>query len=61
MVAYESFDCSNLDDLHKEIDTLINDGMKAIETMSFASYEVNARRRECIKPDLNEDSRKCAY
>lgn len=46
---------SNLDDLQTELDTLINDGMEAIETMSFASYEVNARRRECIKPDLNED------
>ena len=23
--------------------------------MSFASYEFNARPRECIKPDLNED------
>ena len=29
--------------------------MEAIETMSFANYEINARRRECIKPDLNED------
>ena len=23
--------------------------------LSFANYEVNARRRECIKPDLNDD------
>ena len=46
---------SNLDDLQMELDTLINDGIESIETMSFASYEVNARRRECIKPDLNED------
>ena len=46
---------SNLEDLQTELDTLINDGMEAIETMSFASYEVNARRRECIKPDLNEN------
>ena len=46
---------SNLDDLQTEVDTLINDGMETIETMSFASYEVNGRRRECIKPDLNED------
>lgn len=47
---------SNLDDLQTELDSLINDlndGMEAIETMCFASYEVNARRRECIKPDLN--------
>ena len=29
--------------------------MAAIETMSFANYEINARRRECIKPDLNDD------
>ena len=36
--------------LQKEID-----GMAAIETMSFANYEINARRRECIKPDLNDD------
>lgn len=46
---------SNLEDLQTELDTLINDGMEAIETMSFAGYEVNARRRECIKPNLNED------
>ena len=32
---------SNLDDLQTELDTLINDGMEAIETMSFARYEVN--------------------
>ena len=47
---------SNQEDLQTELDSLINninDGMEAIETMSFASYEVNARRRECIKPDLN--------
>ena len=36
----------NLDDLQKELDTFINDGMKAIETLSFANYEINARRRE---------------
>ena len=46
---------SNLEDLQTELETLINDGMEEIETMSFASYEVNARRRECIKLDLNED------
>lgn len=40
---------SNLDYLQMELDTLINDGMEANETMSFASYEVNARRKECIK------------
>lgn len=37
---------SNLEDLKTELETLINDGMEEIETMSFASYEVNARRRE---------------
>ena len=46
---------SNLDDLQTELDSLINDGIEAMETMSFVSYEVNARRRECIKPDLNKD------
>lgn len=46
---------SNLQDLQTGLDTLINDGMEAIETISFASYEFNAGRRECIKPDLNED------
>ena len=46
---------NNLDDLQTEVDTLINDGKEAIETMSFASYEANARRRERRKPDLNED------
>ena len=46
---------SNLEDLQTELETVINDGMEAIETMSFASYEVNARRREWIKPNLNED------
>lgn len=45
----------NSDDLQKELDTFISDGMEAIETMSFANYEINARRRECIKPDLNDD------
>lgn len=39
---------SNLGDLQTELDTLINDGMEAIETISFASYEVNARHRECV-------------
>ena len=29
--------------------------MEAIETMSCVSLEVNATRRVCIKPDLNED------
>ena len=29
------------------LDIFINDGMGAIETMSFANYEINARRREC--------------
>lgn len=43
---------SNLDDLQMELDPLVNDGMEA---MSFASYEVNYRRRDCIKPDLNGD------
>ena len=41
---------SNLDDLQTELDSLINDindGMEAIETMSFA------RHRECRKSDLN--------
>jgi hypothetical protein len=41
--------------LKKDLDLLVQDGMYAIETMSFANYEVNARRRECIKPDLNDD------
>lgn len=46
---------SNLEDLQTELETLINEGMEEVETMSFASYEVNARRRECIKLDLNDD------
>jgi len=29
--------------------------VSALEIMSFANYELNARRRECIKPDLNEE------
>ena len=37
------------------IDNFIGDDMTAIETMSFPNYEINARCRECIKPDLNED------
>lgn len=45
----------NLHDLQTKLDSLINDGMEAIETMSFASYEVNGRSREPIKVDLNED------
>lgn len=45
----------NSDALQKELDTFISDGMEAIETISFANYEINARRRECIKPDLNDD------
>ena len=45
----------NTDVLQKEIDGFVSDGMAAIETMSFANYEINARRRECIKPDLNDD------
>ena len=41
--------------LQGEIDSFIQEGMCALEIMSFANYEVNARRRECIKPDLNEE------
>lgn len=42
------------DTLQKEIDTLIKDGVNTLEVMSFANYEINARRREYIKPVLNE-------
>lgn len=45
----------NLNDLQTELDTVINDGMEAIETISCASYKVNAKRKECMKPGLNED------
>lgn len=38
-----------------KIDKLIDKGMSAIEMLSHANYELNMRRRECIKPDLNED------
>lgn len=38
-----------------KVDKLIDRGMSAIEMMSYANYEINLRRRECIKPDLNED------
>ena len=38
-----------------EIDTFIQEGVSALEIMSFANYELNARRRECIKADLNEE------
>ena len=41
--------------IQKDIDIFINDGVDAIETMSFSNYEINVRRRECIKPDLHED------
>ena len=44
-----------IDAIQKDLDIFLNDDMGAIETMCFANYEINARHRECIKPDLNED------
>ena len=34
---------------------LIDNGMSAIEMLSYANYEINLQRLEGIKPDQNED------
>ena len=42
-------------DYESKLNQLIDKGMSAIEMLSYANFEINMRRRECIKPDLNED------
>ena len=44
-----------IDATQKDLDIFINDGMDSIETMLFVNCEINARRRGCMEPDLNED------
>ncbi|EDO37012.1 predicted protein [Nematostella vectensis] len=42
-------------DIVIELDKLVEKGMSSIEMLSYANYELNCRRRECMKPDLNDD------
>ena len=56
-MKFEANDKSDNDntDSESKLNKLIDKGMSAIEMLSYTNFEINMRRRECIKPDPNED------